>query len=106
MQVTVGSGATLALQTSNSSDGTTGWSSGQIDTLLANTIFADTTAGLGIDTTNGNFTYGSNITQPISLTKLGPNTLTLTGPVPIPATPLSAAVCCNSAMEPPATMAR
>ena len=32
-----------------------------------------------MDTTSGDFTYGSNITQGLSLTKLGTNTLTLTG---------------------------
>ncbi|MGA2258566.1 MAG: autotransporter-associated beta strand repeat-containing protein, partial [Thermoguttaceae bacterium] len=73
--VTVGSGAGLQLQTG---DGTTGWSSGQISSLLANTTFADNTSGLGIDTTNGNFTYGNSITKALALTKLGPNVLTLT----------------------------
>ena len=76
--VTVGSAATLAIQTGS---GATGWNSGQIDTVLAKTTWADNTAALGIDTTNSvlGFTYTTSITQPISLTKLGPNTLTLTG---------------------------
>src|SRR5208283_3724397 len=34
---------------------------------------------LGIDTTNGDFTYGGSIAQPTGLTKLGANTLKLTG---------------------------
>ncbi|MGO9113326.1 MAG: beta strand repeat-containing protein, partial [Thermoguttaceae bacterium] len=73
--VTVGSGASLDLQTGN---GTTGWSSGQIQSLVANTTFSDSTSSLGIDTTNGSFTYGNSITKTLALTKLGPNALTLT----------------------------
>ena len=34
---------------------------------------------LGIDTSNGSFSYGSNITQAVGLVKPGVNTLTLTG---------------------------
>ncbi|MGA2253351.1 MAG: autotransporter-associated beta strand repeat-containing protein [Thermoguttaceae bacterium] len=74
--VTVGSGALLGLR---SGDGISGWNSGQIDAVLANATFADNTAGIGIDTASGSFTYGGSITQPIALTKLGPNLLTLTG---------------------------
>jgi len=54
-------------------------SSGQIDSLAANTNWSNGGGALGIDTTNGDFTYGSNITQAMELTKLGANTLTLTG---------------------------
>ena len=46
-----------------SGTGTTGSSSVQITSLLADTSWANNTAVLGIDTTNGNFTYGGNITQ-------------------------------------------
>ncbi|MGA2254578.1 MAG: autotransporter-associated beta strand repeat-containing protein, partial [Thermoguttaceae bacterium] len=74
--VTVAGGAVLAVQTSN---GTAGWSGGQIDSLRASVAWANNTSVLGIDTTNGDFTYGSSITQPLSLTKLGANTLILTG---------------------------
>jgi len=72
----VDGGAVLAVRTG---DGTTGWSSGQIDSLRASVAWTSNTAGLGIDTSNGDFAYGSSITQPLSLTKLGSNTLTLTG---------------------------
>jgi len=74
--VTVAGGAVLAVQTSN---GTAGWSGGQIDSLRTSVAWANSASGLGIDTTNGDFTYGSSITQPLSLTKLGANTLVLTG---------------------------
>ena len=74
--VSVAGGAVLAARTG---DGTTGWSSGQIDSLWNHATWADPTAALGIDTTNGNFTYGGNLTQALGLTKLGANTLTLTG---------------------------
>jgi fibronectin-binding autotransporter adhesin len=74
--VGVNGGAVLAVRTSN---GLTGWGPSQIDTLVANAAWSDSTAGLGLDTSNGNFTYGSNITQALTLTKLGTNTLTLTG---------------------------
>ena len=75
--VSVAGGATLAVPTN--SNGTTGWSSGQIDSLTANATWTSGAAALGIDTTQGDFTYGGGITQPLTLTKLGPNTLTLTG---------------------------
>jgi len=74
-KVVVLSGASLDVQTG---DGTTGWSSSQINSLVGNTAFSVSTSGLGLDTTNGNFSYGSSITPALSLTKLGPNTLTLT----------------------------
>ena len=60
---------------------TTGWSSAQIGSLVNSSSFtwgAGTT--LGIDTgTNGDFSYGGNIAQPLGLTKLGANVLTLGG---------------------------
>jgi fibronectin-binding autotransporter adhesin len=74
--VSVAPGASLIVQTSN---GFGGWSSSDIDNLLAYTTWGSSAAVLGIDTTNGDFTYGSNITQALSLTKLGANTLVLTG---------------------------
>ena len=80
--ISVAGGATLAVQ---SGDGTTGFSSSQIDSILANTNWASAYTSssnvpfLGIDTTNGDFTYGTNITQNIGLSKFGPHTLYLTG---------------------------
>ena len=57
-----------------------------MDSVLANTTFGGTAASpsfLGLDTTDGNFTYNSVIANPgsavLGLTKLGPNTLTLGG---------------------------
>ena len=75
-KVSVAGSATLAVQTGN---GTAGWSSTQIGSLLGDAGWANNTTVFGIDTTNGNFTYGGNITQTLGLTKLGANTLTLTG---------------------------
>ena len=71
-QVTVNSSAGLYL-----SVGGHGWSSPQIDALLAAANFFGGT--LGMDTTAGNFNYNTAITQNLSLTSLGPNTLTLGG---------------------------
>ena len=70
-------GGVLAVRTLSGT--TTGWSSSQIDSLVANANWNNGAGVLGIDTTNGDFTYGSNITKALALTKLGPNTLTLTG---------------------------
>ena len=69
-------GGVLAVQTSGGA--TAGWNSTQIGSLLTNTTWGNQTAALGIDTTNGNFTYGGAINQAVSLDKLGGNTLTLT----------------------------
>ena len=58
------------------------WASTDVDGLLANAALTFTTAGasLGIDTTGGDFSYGSAIPNKTNngLVKLGPNTLTLT----------------------------
>ena len=75
--VTVAAGGVLAVQ--GNPNGTSGWSNSQIDTLAAKTTWSSATSALGIDTAQGDFTYGSNLSQALSLTKLGPNTLTLTG---------------------------
>ena len=75
--VTVGAAGVLAVQANT--NGTTGWNSAQIDSLVAKTTWSSAIAGLGIDTAQGNFTYGSNLPQALLLTKLGPNQLTLTG---------------------------
>ena len=71
----VSAGASLII-----GSGTSGWNSSQIGSLLNPSNFtwgANTT--LGFDTTNGDFTYGGNIAQPTSLTKLGNNSLSLSG---------------------------
>ena len=75
-KVSVIGGAVVAVQ---SGDGSTGWNSAQIDGLRTGANWISNTAALGIDTSNGDFTYGGNITQALSLIKLGANTLTLTG---------------------------
>ena len=72
----VSGGGVLAVQTSGGA--TAGWNSTQIGSLLANATWGNETAALGIDTTNGDFTYGGVINQAVSLAKLGPNNLTLT----------------------------
>ena len=72
--VSVAPGAVLAVQI-----GTAGWTSGEVDALLADTTWVSKTSTFGIDTTNGNLAYNGSVTQPVALAKLGPNTLTLTG---------------------------
>ena len=76
--ISVAGGAVLAVQT-NGGATTAAWNSSQIGTLLTSASWASNTAGLGIDTTNGDFTYGGNITQALTLTKLGSNALALSG---------------------------
>jgi fibronectin-binding autotransporter adhesin len=74
-KITVVSGATLAVQ----AGGSTGqWTSSQIDLLRTYATF-DSNTFLGIDTSGGDFSYGSAITGSFGLTKSGANTLTLTG---------------------------
>ncbi|MGA2259080.1 MAG: autotransporter-associated beta strand repeat-containing protein, partial [Thermoguttaceae bacterium] len=68
-------GGVLAVQVG----GANGWSSAQLGSLLANANWNNGAGALGIDTSNGNLSFGTAITQPLSLTKLGANTLTLTG---------------------------
>ena len=60
-------------------NGVSGWNREQLDALRANATFVNNTAVLGIDTTPTNFVYASNLSQPLSLTKYGNNTLTLAG---------------------------
>ncbi len=74
-KITVASGGVLAV-----SAGGSGWTSANIASLLSSngSGFASGSA-LGIDTTAGNFSYGSNIAGSIGLEKLGPNTLALAG---------------------------
>ena len=75
-KIIVAGGMVLAVQPGN---GTAGWNASPIDTLRAGATWTSNTAALGIDTSNGNFTYGSNITQAMGLAKLGANILILTG---------------------------
>jgi len=72
--VNVASGATLAVPVGGAGD----WTLAQINTLAANGNF-NTSGALGLDTTHGAATYSGALTQPLTLNKLGPNTLTLTG---------------------------
>ena len=76
-QVSVAPEAVLAVQ---STTGSIGWSSAQID-RLANEIAWSSNSLLGIDTTRGNFTYGTSIPQgqAFGVAKVGINTLTLSG---------------------------
>ncbi|MGD0382826.1 MAG: autotransporter-associated beta strand repeat-containing protein, partial [Thermoguttaceae bacterium] len=73
--VSVDQGATLAVRAGASSGQ---WAASDIDTLLTNATF-NSGSFLGIDTTGGDFAYGSVITGSMGLTKSGSNTLTLTG---------------------------
>ena len=75
-KVTVLGGATLTVRPG---DGSNGWAKDQLDALRNSASFTTNTAVLGIDTTPGSFVYDNNISQALSLTKLGYNTLTLTG---------------------------
>ena len=72
--VSVAGGASLNIQTGNVP---IGWNNGQIGTLLSNANFAANST-LGLDTTSANVTYGGSISSPVTLNKLGANTLTLT----------------------------
>ena len=73
--VTVAAGANLVLPTGN---GVIGWSGSQLSTVLASVSWSSG-AGLGLDTSSGNQTYSGTISPPLVLTKLGNNTLTLSG---------------------------
>lgn len=74
----VGPGGTLALGMGGAGYYTTA----DIDALFANTfanVTMDTSAGVGIDTTQGSVTYATSQGGSRALVKLGPNALTLTG---------------------------
>jgi len=79
--ISVAYGATLAVNAGAGSP--TEWSDTEIQGLLANAnVTFATGASFGIDTTGGDFAYGFDITKnncDMCLTKLGSNTLTLTG---------------------------
>ena len=64
----------------NRATGATGWSAAQLGSLLSPSNFTwGANSVLGIDTTNGNFSYGGGIAGQMGLVKLGSNMLTLTG---------------------------
>ena len=76
--VTVSAGATLGLGVG----GAGYFSSANLDSLFAGTmtnVTNNATSNVGIDTTAGDFSYASNVTGTRGLTKLGANTLTITG---------------------------
>jgi autotransporter-associated beta strand protein len=74
-KVTISEGATLAVRAGAA---TGEWAAAEIDALRSNAVF-NSGSFLGIDTTGGNFSYGSGIGGGINFTKLGANTLMLTG---------------------------
>ena len=62
--------------------GTTGFTSANVDSLFANTlanVSLNAASGIGLDTTPGTFTYGTSQTTSRAFTKLGTNSLILTG---------------------------
>ena len=71
-RVSVAANATLAVRTA-------GWTAANIDSLRGAATWSTTNSQLGFDTSGGNFTYASNITEALSVAKLGTNTLILTG---------------------------
>ncbi len=72
--VTVNNAATLSVV-----GGGTGWTSSQIDTLLANAVFsAGSNFAIHVDPSNS-FSYASNISQPTGFVKSGNGILSLSG---------------------------
>ena len=70
--VSVTSGATLAVRVGGAGE----WTAANIDSLRGAATFPSD-ALLGLDTSDGNFNYGSNIGGVLGLNKLGPGTLVL-----------------------------
>lgn len=75
-KISVASGAAVAV----SMGGATGWTEAQLNTLKSSATFAEG-AGWGIDTTNGDYTYSTDITGTTAFAKTGANALTLSGSV-------------------------
>ncbi len=75
-KLTVAGGAALSL---HSSDGVAGWTDAQIKDLHDNALFVTNTSILVLDTTPASVDFPGNLTQPMTLTKNGNNTLTLSG---------------------------
>ena len=74
--VSIANGATIAVNVGGANE----WSGSNVDSLRGSASFSAGSA-LGIDTSDGDFTYSSNIGGSLGLTKLGANTLTLLGTV-------------------------
>ena len=70
---TIVNGGTLAV-----SAGGSGFTSAQLDTLLANTVFTGGRLGINVDPAN-TFSYGSNISTTVGIVKTGGGTLVLSG---------------------------
>src|SRR6185369_17022060 len=68
------SGGTLAVRAGGLGE----WAAADIDTLRGNATFA-AGSSLGIDTSSASFAYGSAIAGTLGVTKIGVNTLTLSG---------------------------
>ena len=75
-KLTVVSGATLSLR---SYDGEAGWNGAQLKTLSDSALFITNTSVLAVDTAPASVEFGGNLSQPMTLTKLGGNVLTLPG---------------------------
>jgi autotransporter-associated beta strand protein len=73
--VVTNASSTLALNYGGSEN----YSQEEVGTLLGKTTFASTSTALGFHTADGNGTLATNLTIAAGLTKLGANTLTLTG---------------------------
>ena len=69
-------GTTLAV---NYGSGGSDYTQAQVGALLAKTTFGATSTAFAFDTTNGNGTYGNALMIAAGITKLGSNTLTLSG---------------------------
>ena len=75
--VSVAGGAGLTIQVG---DGVDGWTPSQVTSLMSSSNSSwGTNSSLGIDTTNGSLTYAGVLSQPLALSKLGANALTLSG---------------------------
>ena len=74
--VSIAGGATMAVNVGGANE----WATSNLDSLRTSAAFNPGSA-LGIDTSDGDFTYGSNFGGSFGLTKLGANTLTLLGTV-------------------------
>ena len=72
--VSASSGATLAVSVGGSNE----WTAANVDTLRTYAVLP-TGSFLGLDATDGNFTYASNIGGPMGLAKIGGGTVWLTG---------------------------
>ncbi len=73
-KVSVNSGAGLVVGVGGAGQ----WSTTEINALMANATFgAD--SSFGFDTTGGNYTNSADISYPLGLLKIGPNTLKLSG---------------------------